>query len=215
MRYPLGRIGLWSTPQGEIADCVTRGLLQLYPTVDEVVNKGNADWRSSIRASPSQTSITYGTSVAAKGSSVALTVTPDVSVYRYHFSNATSCEAVDLVLVLLMVGSYPAEVLGRVDAFAVTLLAVGQRRLAGRFAASGRPGARLLMAGVAHHRGAVCGALIADDGLAALECQVTSRVPAGDHLPLVAGVLAVHYVAPRGAPLIRFRGGYRALQQFR
>ena len=147
MRYPLGRIGLWSTPQGEIADCVTRGLLQLYPTVDEVVNKGTADWRSSIRASPSQTSITYGTSVAAKGSSVALTVTPDVSVYRYHFSNATLLrEAVDSVLVLLMVGSYPAEVLGRVDAFAVTLLAVGQRRLAGRFAASGRPAARLLMA---------------------------------------------------------------------
>ena len=27
MRYPLGRIGLWSTPEGEIADSVTRGLL--------------------------------------------------------------------------------------------------------------------------------------------------------------------------------------------
>jgi hypothetical protein len=27
LRYPLGRAGLWSTPQGEIADSVTRGLL--------------------------------------------------------------------------------------------------------------------------------------------------------------------------------------------
>jgi putative alpha-1,2-mannosidase len=97
MRYPLGRIGLWSTPQGEIADSVTRGLL-LYPTVDQVVDKGTADWRASITASPSQTDITYATDVAAKGSAVALTVTPDVSVYRYHFGHAASYQAVDLLM---------------------------------------------------------------------------------------------------------------------
>ncbi len=97
MRYPLGRIGLWSTPEGEIADSVTRGL-RLYPTVDQVADKGSADWRASISASPSQTSITYSDSVAAKGSAVALTVTPNVSVYRYHFSNVTSYEAVDLLM---------------------------------------------------------------------------------------------------------------------
>jgi putative alpha-1,2-mannosidase len=97
MRYPLGRIGLWSTPEGEIADSVTRGL-RLYPTVDQVVDKGPADWRTSISASPSQTNITYSDSVAAKGSTVALTVTPNVSVYRYHFNNVTSYEAVDLLM---------------------------------------------------------------------------------------------------------------------
>ncbi|HJY95625.1 MAG TPA: hypothetical protein VJ371_11770, partial [Streptosporangiaceae bacterium] len=97
MRYPLGRIGLWSTPEGDIADSVTRGLL-LYPTVDQVVDKGTADWRASISASPSQTNITYSNGAAAKGSAVALTVTPDVSVYKYHFSNVTSYEAVDLLV---------------------------------------------------------------------------------------------------------------------
>ncbi len=97
MRYPLGRIGLWSTPEGEIADSVTRGLL-LYPTVDQVVDKGTADWRASISASPAQANITYGDGVAAKGSAVALTVTPDVSIYKYHFDNATSYEAVDLLV---------------------------------------------------------------------------------------------------------------------
>jgi flavin reductase (DIM6/NTAB) family NADH-FMN oxidoreductase RutF len=116
-----------------------------------------------------------------------------------------------LVLVSLIASSYPAEVLGRLDTFALTLLAAGQRRLAGRFAAAGRPGARLLLDGVAHHRGPASGALIADDGLAALECQVRQRVPAGDHLLLVAGVLAVPYIAPDGAPLVRFRGGYPSL----
>jgi flavin reductase (DIM6/NTAB) family NADH-FMN oxidoreductase RutF len=117
-----------------------------------------------------------------------------------------------VILVSLIAGSYPAEVLSRLDAFAVTLLAAGQRALAGRFAAAGRPGARLLLDGVAHHRGEQSGALIADDGLAALECEVTQRVPAGDHLLLIASVAAIPYVAPVGAPLIRFRGGYPALR---
>jgi flavin reductase (DIM6/NTAB) family NADH-FMN oxidoreductase RutF len=116
-----------------------------------------------------------------------------------------------LVLVSLIASSYPAEVLGRLDRFAVTLLAAGQRALAGRFAAAGRPGARLLLGGVAHQRGELSGALIPDDGLAALECEVAQRIVAGDHLLLIAAVRAVPYVAPAGAPLIRFRGGYPAL----
>jgi flavin reductase (DIM6/NTAB) family NADH-FMN oxidoreductase RutF len=116
-----------------------------------------------------------------------------------------------LVLVSLIATSYPAELLGRLDRFAVTLLEAGQRQLAGRFAAAGRPGARLLLEGVPHQRGAVSGALIPDQGLAALECEVTHRVPAGDHLLLVAAVLAVPYVAAAGRPLVRFRGRYPAL----
>jgi flavin reductase (DIM6/NTAB) family NADH-FMN oxidoreductase RutF len=113
-----------------------------------------------------------------------------------------------LVLVSLIAGSYPAEVLGRVGRFAVTLLAAGQRMLAGRFAAAGRPGARLLLEAVPHRRGELSGALIPDSGLTAFECEVASRVPAGDHLLVIAQVLAVAYVAESGEPLIRFRGGY-------
>ncbi len=113
-----------------------------------------------------------------------------------------------LVLISLIAQSYPAEVLGRLSRFAVTLLEAGQRALAGRFAAAGRPGARLLLEGVAHRRGEYSGALIPDGGLAAFECEVTGRVPAGDHLVLIGEVLAVVYVAESGQPLIRFRGGY-------
>jgi flavin reductase (DIM6/NTAB) family NADH-FMN oxidoreductase RutF len=115
-----------------------------------------------------------------------------------------------LVLVSLIASSYPAEVLGRASTFAVTLLSAGQRMLAGRFAAAGRPGARLLLEGVPHSRGGSSGALIPAGGLAAFECEVTTRVPAGDHLLLVARVLAVPYLAEAGDPLIRFRGGYLA-----
>jgi flavin reductase (DIM6/NTAB) family NADH-FMN oxidoreductase RutF len=113
-----------------------------------------------------------------------------------------------LVLVSLIAESYLAEVLGRSDPFAITVLAASQRVLAGRFAAVGRPSARLLLAGVPHRRGARSGALIPDDGLAAFECEVGERIPAGDHLLVVASVTAVPYAAESGDPLIRFRGGY-------
>jgi flavin reductase (DIM6/NTAB) family NADH-FMN oxidoreductase RutF len=116
-----------------------------------------------------------------------------------------------LIAVSLMAASYPAEVLGRMDTFAVTLLASAQRALAGRFAAAGRPGARLLLDSVPHRRGEQSGALIPDDGLAALECSIAQRLPAGDHLLLIAEVTAVPHIAPSGAPLIRFRGSYPRL----
>lgn len=112
------------------------------------------------------------------------------------------------VLVSLLESGYPAEVLGRVDRFAVTLLSASQRALAGRFAAAGRPGARLLLGNVAHERGGTSGALIPAGGLAAFECEVTQRIAAADHVLFIAHVLAVPYVAAAGEPLIRFRGGY-------
>jgi flavin reductase (DIM6/NTAB) family NADH-FMN oxidoreductase RutF len=116
-----------------------------------------------------------------------------------------------LVLVSLIADSYPAEVLGRVDSFAVTVLRAGQRALAGRFAVAGRPGARLLLDGAPHSRGEFSGALIPDGGLAALECQAVQRVPAGDHLIVIASVRSVPYVTDAADPLIRFAGRYPAL----
>jgi len=116
-----------------------------------------------------------------------------------------------LILISLIDQSYPAELLGRLDRFAVTVLSAGQRVLAGRFAAAGRPGARLLLEDVPHHRGPTSGALIPDGGLAAMECQVVSRMPAGDHLLVIARVLDVDALSASDAPLIRFRGRYPAL----
>lgn len=119
-----------------------------------------------------------------------------------------------LVAVSLMSGSYPAEVLSRAAfpaaTFAVTLLSSGQKQLAGQFAATGRPSARLILDAVPHQRGAVSRALIPDGGLAALECSVARRVPAGDHLLVIAAVENVAYVAEAGDALVRFRGRYPA-----
>jgi len=92
----------------------------------------------------------------------------------------------------------------------VTILAAGQRALAGRFAVAGRPGARLMLDGVPYQRGPFSGALIPDGGLAALECEVTQRLEAGDHLLVIASVPQVAYLAESGEPLIRFAGRYLA-----
>jgi flavin reductase (DIM6/NTAB) family NADH-FMN oxidoreductase RutF len=64
---------------------------------------------------------------------------------------------------------------------------------------------------VPHHRGTASGALIPDEGLAAMECEATSRLPAGDHLLVIARVLAVDTVARSGEPLIRFQRSYATL----
>jgi len=120
-----------------------------------------------------------------------------------------------LVAVSLIAGSYPAEVLSRPSfpaaRFAVTLLSSSQKVIAGQFAAAGRPSARLILDAVPHSRGATSGALIPSGGLAALECSVARRVPAGDHLLVISAVDDVAYVAEGGDPLVRFRGRYPAL----
>jgi flavin reductase (DIM6/NTAB) family NADH-FMN oxidoreductase RutF len=118
-----------------------------------------------------------------------------------------------LVTVSLMAGSYLAEVFGRdeepVARFAVTLLGAEQRMLAGRFAAAGRPGARLMLGDVAHRRGEASGALVVEGGLAALECAAEQVLVVGDHLLVVARVTNVPYVTDSVQPLIRFRRSYR------
>jgi len=119
-----------------------------------------------------------------------------------------------LVCVSLIADSYPAEVLSRPSLpaarFALTLLGSSQKLLAGQFAAAGRPSARLILDAAASVRGTDSGALIPLGGLAALECSVARRVPAGDHLLVISSVAGVVYVAEAGDPLIRFRGRYPA-----
>ncbi|HEU5417119.1 MAG TPA: flavin reductase family protein [Streptosporangiaceae bacterium] len=167
------------------------------------------------RGSPSQLTTGFADALSAWAAGVALLTLADGRDDIGATVSACCPVSADppQILVALMAESYPAEVLSRAGYFALTLLSARQRAVAGRFAASGRPGARLLLDGIPHHRGELSGALIPDDGLAALECSVAQRVPAGDHLLLIAAVLATPPVTGDGAPLIRFRGGYPALAQ--
>ncbi|WP_030456526.1 flavin reductase family protein [Herbidospora cretacea] len=113
------------------------------------------------------------------------------------------------VLISLANGAYLTELLLRRDRWAATLLADGQQAIASRFATPGRPGARLLLASVAHHRGAHSEALIVEGGVAAVEAETMTVVPAGDHMLFIAQVTAVDYVDAARPPLTRLRGRYR------
>ncbi|GAA4955566.1 flavin reductase family protein [Streptomonospora halophila] len=119
---------------------------------------------------------------------------------------------------LVMVGvakeSYLCEVIDSQGRFAVNVLGEGQRAVAGRFAAEGRPSARLLLEGEAHRRGEHTGALVLETAIAALECCVEQRVAAGDHVVYIAAVETLPAVRPQRPdevrPLIRYGGRYRA-----
>jgi flavin reductase (DIM6/NTAB) family NADH-FMN oxidoreductase RutF len=123
---------------------------------------------------------------------------------------AFSSVSLDPPMVLIGVGadSYLGEVLQRCDRWAVTVLSAAQRVLAGRFAAAGRPSARLLIAGEPHHRGDKSDALVIEGGAAALECQTRQRVTAGDHVLFIAEVITIDYVAAKRTPLIRVNRRY-------
>ena len=114
-----------------------------------------------------------------------------------------------LIAIAVATQSYLDELLERQPRWAATILAAGRRAVASRFAAAGRPSARLLLADLAHHRGEHSGGLIVDGGLAALECQTVRRVPAGDHTVVLAEVLAVDYAGSTEEPLLYVRRRYR------
>lgn len=113
-----------------------------------------------------------------------------------------------MLLISVAAASYLCEVLHRQDRWAVSILAMAQRAIAGRFAAEGRPSARLLLGGQPHHRGPRSEALIVEDGMAALECETRLRIPAGDHVLFVAEALGVDYIRSE-EPLVRVNRRYR------
>ncbi|SHN27404.1 flavin reductase family protein [Cryptosporangium aurantiacum] len=105
---------------------------------------------------------------------------------------------------------YVAEVLQRRAHWGLSVLSSGQAALAGRFAAAGRPSARLLLAGEEHHRGPLTGALLLDRATATIECVTIDRRPVGDHLLVTASVVDVTAAGPKD-PLVRYDRAYRGL----
>ncbi|WP_255205420.1 flavin reductase family protein [Actinomadura sp. BRA 177] len=113
-----------------------------------------------------------------------------------------------MVLASVTTSSYLSEVLNRRPRWAATILAAPQRALAGRFAAEGRPSARILLAAEPHHRGKHSDALIPETGSSALECETRQTIEAGDHTLFVADVLTTDYIIRNQKPLIRVNRRY-------
>lgn len=117
-----------------------------------------------------------------------------------------------IVMVSVTSTSYLAEVIDRQGRFAVNVLSARQKAIAGRFAAAGRPSARLLLASEPHHRGERTGALVLSAAAAACECEVAQRIVAGDHTVYLASVVALPRVTGEAdGPLVRYGRRYRTL----
>lgn len=119
-----------------------------------------------------------------------------------------------IVMVSVIQSSYLCDVLDFQEQFAVNVLDARHRAIAGRFAAEGRPSARLLLANEPSSRGEHTGALVLDTAIAALECSVTRRIEAGDHVVYLASVENLPHVGGLtvdASPLIRYGGKYRSL----
>lgn len=109
-----------------------------------------------------------------------------------------------LLLVSLSRDADTTPALERSGTFGVTMLAADQRPLSERFARP-VPSAEKFV-GLAFHRGPL-GSAILDGGLGALECRVTARHPAADHL-LVVGEVVHAEAGPDAPPLLFFRSRY-------
>lgn len=95
IRYPLGTVGIWSTSMGDIASAVTR-VPRVYPCIDTVVARSmsnqstfvKGDWRASISGDPSMMVVKYNPNKPSGPTTVAMTVSPHVAVFKVMFPHA-------------------------------------------------------------------------------------------------------------------------------
>lgn len=130
----------------------------------------------------------------------------------WHAMTATSLASVSLdpPMVLICVGKasrfHPAVVAA--EAWAVSILGVGQRRLAEHFADRSRDLTRQFD-GVPHHLSPGAGTPVIDGALGWLECTTYARHEAGDHTIVVGRLLWASGGEPAvEAPLTYHRGRY-------
>jgi flavin reductase (DIM6/NTAB) family NADH-FMN oxidoreductase RutF len=138
-----------------------------------------------------------------------LTVRDDIDDVGTTVSSVMSVSArPPLVAVGLAADGYPAEVLAAVGTCAVTVLADRHAIVASRFSSAGRPSARHLLESVPWRRGPVSGAILLEDGAAALDCRLDRVVEAGDHVLALLAVEAVPVLDEQARPLLRLRGRF-------
>jgi flavin reductase (DIM6/NTAB) family NADH-FMN oxidoreductase RutF len=138
-----------------------------------------------------------------------LTVRDDIDDVGTTVSSVMSVSAdPPLVAVGLAAAGYPAEVLEAVGRCGLTVLAAEHAIVASRFSSAGRPSARHLLESVPWRRAAGSGAILLEEGLAALDCRLDRLVQAGDHVLALLEVDDVPLLAPDARPLLRLRGRY-------
>ena len=130
----------------------------------------------------------------------------EVSAMTANWLSQASFEP-PMVMLAVEADSQSRRVIEAAEAFALNVLASGQRELAGQL---GRASARKpdKLAPIAWRPGPTTGAPLLEDALAWLECRVTGSLAAGDHVVVVAEVVEVG-LNREGQPLTMAEAGFR------
>lgn len=110
-----------------------------------------------------------------------------------------------LVLICIAKEAKSHDAIVAAGAFGVSILGGNQADLSGRFAAKIDD----KFEGVPVRRGSL-GVPLIDGAICTIECSVHEQFPSGDHTIFVGEVQDARTID--GAPLIYFRGGYRAIE---
>jgi flavin reductase (DIM6/NTAB) family NADH-FMN oxidoreductase RutF len=140
--------------------------------------------------------VTVVTAVDRRGRDVGMTVSAFSSV---------SLEP-PLIMMCIAHDASIYNALSKAECFIVNVLSAGQEAIARRFAET--EGNRF--SGLGYDRGQN-GAIVLQDVLGFIECNVFDRHEAGDHDIIIGSVEAVHWAD--GRPLLYYRGGYAQLER--
>ncbi|HVU01878.1 MAG TPA: flavin reductase family protein [Polyangiaceae bacterium] len=121
------------------------------------------------------------------------------------FSSVSKTPPLCLVCVSRDADAYPA--ITRSQRFAVNFLSSDQQAVSATFATHGAD----KFAALSHRPGRATGCPLLDGALAAIECEVSSVIPAGDHDVFIGAITGI--VLGEGAPLVYFRGRYADVRQ--
>lgn len=140
---------------------------------------------------------------------VTLATTASSSEWHGATANAVMSVSLEPPLVLLSVqhGSRMHTALRWSDNYALSILAADQDAIARYFADSQLPHNTAAFAQFPHHLG-LTGAPLLDGALAAVDCRIVERFPAGDHTLFLGRVVHIE-TSEDGAPLLYFRGAFR------
>ena len=128
-------------------------------------------------------------------------------------ANAFSSVSLDppLVLICVISGTVGAEIIERNGVFAVNVLGAHQEPISRYFASRERPSGRAAFVELPYFT-AVTGAPILERSSAYLDCRVTNKHEAGDHLIFIGEVVGLG-VDPSIRPLVFHGGQYAALHE--
>nr|WP_051988732.1 flavin reductase family protein [Kineosphaera limosa] len=143
---------------------------------------------------------------------VTVVTTHDAGQDHAMTANSLTSVSLDPLLVLVCVETESRfhDAVLAAGVWGVSVLAHDGRAAATWLATRGRP-LHGQLDRIPHHRGPLTGVPLLTQALATLECRTRQAVPAGDHVVLIADVLAADLSEHAGDALLYYRGRYRTL----